>query len=98
MTHDQASKSEYSIMPEHLLRIDPAGDLVRTTADVSFQSPGPAPPPIRGFPNFPHASSTNRNLALGSGRLQNTNKLGPSVFCTRIAAALSSKLRCHASN
>ncbi|KAL8933941.1 MAG: hypothetical protein Q9216_006150, partial [Gyalolechia sp. 2 TL-2023] len=37
---------------------------------------GPAPPPLRGFPNFPQSNPPNRNLQLGSTRLQNTNKLG----------------------
>ncbi|KAI4183539.1 MAG: hypothetical protein L6R41_005339 [Letrouitia leprolyta] len=37
---------------------------------------GPTPQPLRGFPNFPQSNPPNRNLQLGSTRLQNTNKLG----------------------
>ncbi|KAL9601460.1 MAG: hypothetical protein Q9219_002526 [cf. Caloplaca sp. 3 TL-2023] len=48
----------------------------KETADVSRRLAGPAPPPLRGFPNFPQSNPPNRNLGLVSGRLQNTNKLG----------------------
>lgn len=46
------------------------------TADLPHRFTGPAPPPLRGFPNFPQSNSSRQNLQLGSGRLQNTNKLG----------------------
>ncbi|KAL8716511.1 MAG: hypothetical protein Q9225_006174 [Loekoesia sp. 1 TL-2023] len=45
-------------------------------ADIPHRSTGPAPPPLRGFPNFPQSNPPNRSLQLGSGRLQGTNKLG----------------------
>ena len=47
-------------------------------ADLPHRITGPAPPPLRGFPNFAQSNPPNRNLQLGSGRLQNTNKLGSS--------------------
>ncbi|KAL8831029.1 MAG: hypothetical protein Q9170_005479, partial [Blastenia crenularia] len=46
------------------------------TADVPKKITGPAPQPLRGFPNFPQSNPPNRNLQLGPTRLQNTNKLG----------------------
>ncbi len=46
------------------------------TADLPHRFTGPAPPPLRGFPNFPQSNSSRQNLQLGSGRLQNSNKLG----------------------
>ncbi|KAI4113547.1 MAG: hypothetical protein LQ338_008157 [Usnochroma carphineum] len=46
------------------------------TADVPHRIAGPAPPQLRGFPNFPQSNPSRQNLQLGSGRLQNTNKLG----------------------
>lgn len=48
-------------------------------ADVPHRFTGPAPPPLRGFPNFPQSNPPSRSLQLGSGRLQGTNKLGSSI-------------------
>ncbi|KAL8966395.1 MAG: hypothetical protein Q9197_006005 [Variospora fuerteventurae] len=45
-------------------------------ADVLQRFAGPAPPPLRGFPAFPQPNPQRQNMQLGSGRLQNTNKLG----------------------
>lgn len=50
------------------------------TANVTHRLVGPAPPPLRGFPNFPQSNPSSRNIPLGSGRLQNTNKLGAHRF------------------
>ncbi|KAL8923042.1 MAG: hypothetical protein Q9208_004854 [Pyrenodesmia sp. 3 TL-2023] len=46
------------------------------TANLPHRFAGPAPPPLRGFPNYPQTNSSRQNLQLGSGRLQNSNKLG----------------------
>ncbi|KAL8754163.1 MAG: hypothetical protein Q9184_005200 [Pyrenodesmia sp. 2 TL-2023] len=46
------------------------------TANLPHRFAGPAPPPLRGFPNYPQTNSSRQNLQLGSGRLQNTSKLG----------------------
>ncbi|KAL8934144.1 MAG: hypothetical protein Q9211_005384 [Gyalolechia sp. 1 TL-2023] len=50
------------------------------TANEPHRLTGPVPPPLRGFANFPQSNPPNRNLQLGSTRLQGTNKLGPSLF------------------
>ena len=48
----------------------------RLLANSVSPTPGPASQPLRGFPNFSHTNASTRNMPLGSGRLQNTNKLG----------------------
>ena len=53
------------------------GKVKKKDADIYARSSGPAPPPLRGFPNFPQATAPpNRSTQLGSSRLQNTSKLG----------------------
>lgn len=55
-------------------------------ADVCLRDTGPAPTP-RGFQAFGQPNPAARNLPLGSGRLQNTNKLGtwsPNILMDRV--------------
>ncbi|KAL8727189.1 MAG: hypothetical protein Q9166_006226 [cf. Caloplaca sp. 2 TL-2023] len=50
-------------------------DQANRAANVYLRCLGPGPQP-RGFQPFAQANPASRNLQLGSGRLQNTNKLG----------------------
>lgn len=63
-----------------IVRVGNGEDERIDTADRLNRFAGPAPPPLRGFPNFPQSNPSRANLPLGSGRLQNTNKLGARRF------------------